>query len=93
MFAGVAGDVTVWNPFTMATDYFGLSGQPFMINLRVDDLDALLTTLAAKGVECVGTPLDEGYGKFGWIVDCDGLRIELWEPMAAKADTDNIESV
>ena len=79
-FAGAVGDATVWNPFGAATDYFGPGPQPFMINFRVDDLDALLAELAAKGIACVGTPLDEGYGKFGWVTDCDGLKIELWEP-------------
>ena len=51
-----------------------------MVNFRVDDLDALLAALATKGIPCVGEPLDESYGKFGWVVDCDGRRIELWEP-------------
>jgi hypothetical protein len=51
-----------------------------MINFRVDDLDGLLATLAASNIACVGAPVDEGYGKFGWIIDCDGRKIELWEP-------------
>lgn len=71
---------SVWSPFKPDTDYFGPGSQDFMINFRVDDLDALLATLAAKGVPCVGAPLDENYGKFGWIIDCDGRKIELWEP-------------
>jgi len=80
MFTAAADDVTVWNPFDAATDYFGPGDQRFMINFRVDDFDALLAALAAKGIACVGTPLDETYGKFGWIVDCNGLKIELWKP-------------
>ena len=51
-----------------------------MVNLKVDDLDVLLADLRAKGVELVGDPLDESYGKFAWIRDCDGLKVELWEP-------------
>lgn len=71
---------TVWSPFKAETDYFGAGPQTFMINFRVDDLDALLAGLTAKGVDCAGGPIDEGYGKFAWIIDCDGHRIELWEP-------------
>lgn len=80
MFRAAADDVTIWNPFDAATDYFGTGAQRFMVNFRVDDLDALLAALAAKGVAAVGTPINESYGKFGWIVDCDGLKVELWEP-------------
>jgi glyoxylase I family protein len=71
---------TIWSPFKADTDYFGTGPQDFMVNFRVDDLDALLATLAARGIACVGAPLDESYGKFGWIIDCDGRKIELWEP-------------
>ena len=51
-----------------------------MLNLRVDDLFGLLAELKTKGVECVGDPMDEEYGKFGWIVDPEGNKIELWQP-------------
>ena len=68
----------IWSPFKADSDYFG--DQPFMVNLKVDDLDVLLADLRAKGVELVGDPLDESYGKFAWIRDCDGLKVELWEP-------------
>ncbi|MFZ4689680.1 MAG: VOC family protein [Polymorphobacter sp.] len=71
---------TIWSPFKADTDYFGPGEQDFMVNFRVDDLDALLAALAAKGIACVGDPMDESYGKFGWIIDCDGRKIELWEP-------------
>jgi catechol 2,3-dioxygenase-like lactoylglutathione lyase family enzyme len=71
---------TVWSPFAATTDYFGPGAQDFMVNFRVDDLDDLLAALAAKGIACVGEPMDESYGKFGWIIDCDGRKIELWEP-------------
>jgi predicted enzyme related to lactoylglutathione lyase len=71
---------TVWSPFKPDTDYFGPGPQDFMVNFRVDDLDALLAALAAKGIAEVGEPAIESYGKFAWIIDCDGRRIELWEP-------------
>lgn len=76
----IGDGMTIWSPFTATTDYFGPGDQPFMVNFRVDDLDALLAELATKGVQTIGTPLDESYGKFGWIVDCDGFKVELWEP-------------
>lgn len=59
-------------------DYFKPSGKPFMINLRVDDLDTFVDQLKAKGIEIPGQD-DEGYGKFAWIMDCDGVKIELWQ--------------
>ena len=54
----------------------GIGG--FMINLRVDDLDGFLAGLRAKGIEILGEA-DEGYGKFAWLLDPDGVKIELWE--------------
>lgn len=66
------------SPFKAATDYFEPSDERFMINLRVDDLEAMVAQLQAKGVEILGTE-DEEYGKFAWILDCDGIKIELWE--------------
>lgn len=54
----------------------------FMINLRVDDLDTFLTQLAAKDVEVLDS-VDEGYGKFAWLLDPDGVKIELWQQVAA----------
>tara|TARA_B100002049_G_scaffold210887_1_gene173578 strand:- start:406 stop:573 length:168 start_codon:yes stop_codon:yes gene_type:complete len=53
-----------------------------MINLRVDDCDAMVAALKAKGVEVLGH-VDEGYGKFAWILDPDGVKIELWEQREA----------
>lgn len=54
----------------------------FMINLRVDDLDGMVAQLRAKGVEVLDTA-DEGYGKFAWLLDPDGVKIELWEQCEA----------
>ncbi|MEO6799111.1 MAG: VOC family protein [Rhodanobacter sp.] len=71
---------TLWTPFAEDTDNFGSGPQRYMINFRVDDLDALLSQLRAAGVE-VDEPVDQGeFGRFGWIVDPEGTRIELWQP-------------
>jgi len=64
--------------FKQDSDYFAPSAAPFMINLRVDDLDALVAEIEAKGVEIIGRQDDE-YGKFAWILDCDGIKIELYQ--------------
>ena len=56
--------------------------QPYMVNLRVDDLDATLTHLGQMGVTPLGQ-MDEGYGKFSWVRDPDGNRIELWQAISA----------
>ena len=54
----------------------------FMINLRVDDLDGMIAQLKDKGVEVLDS-VDEGYGKFAWLLDPDGVKIELWQQMEA----------
>ncbi len=54
----------------------------FMINLRVDDLDGFVAQIEARGVEVLGT-VDEGYGKFAWLLDPDGVKIELWQQVDA----------
>ena len=64
------------------TSYFEPSVKHFMINLRVEDMGGLLEDLKKKGVEMVGDPLNEEYGKFAWIMDPEGNKIELWEPPA-----------
>ena len=71
---------TAWNPFPEDTDYSGGSGQQFMINYRVADLEALVETLRAEGVEIVDEIQSFEYGKFVHITGPDGVRIELWEP-------------
>ncbi len=71
---------TEWAPFKADTDYMAPSTQPFMMNFRVDDLDALLVQLKAAGIELVGEPETHEYGKFAWILDPNGIKVELWEP-------------
>ena len=78
--------VTVWAPFDLDTTYFGTS-QHMMLNFRVDDLDALLSDLAANGVEIVPERMEETTGKFAWIIDCEGNRVELWQPPGPRFAT------
>lgn len=72
---------TVWNPFKSNTDYFSPSEKPFMINYRVENLRELLDVLREEGVTVVGEMQEFSYGKFGWILDPEGNKIELWEPV------------
>ena len=74
--------MTAWSAFPQDTQYFGEGQQAAMINYRVDDLDALLTQLAAAGVWIDPKRDDQPYGRFAWIKDCDGNRLELWQPLA-----------
>ncbi len=62
------------------TDYFAPSTKPFMINLQVENLDELLAQLKSEGVEVDPKVESYDYGKFGWIMDPEGNRVELWEP-------------
>jgi predicted enzyme related to lactoylglutathione lyase len=71
---------TVWAPFPRQTDYFNPSEAPFMINYRVENLDALLAQLRKEGVTVEERVEFYDYGRFGWIMDPEGNRIELWEP-------------
>ena len=66
------------SPFKADSDYFDPSSAGFMINLRVDDLDSMIEELKAKGVQILGNQYED-YGKFAWILDCDGIKLELWE--------------
>jgi len=72
--------MTVWSLFKKDTKYFDPSRSSFMINYRVDNLDALLEALKAEGVEIDPKREDHEYGRFAWIMDPEGNRIELWEP-------------
>jgi predicted enzyme related to lactoylglutathione lyase len=75
---------TVFSPFDADTDYFGRREQAFMLNFRVDDLDGLLADLRAANV-----PMDEkveelSYGRFAWVYDPEGNKIELWQPLGEQ---------
>jgi catechol 2,3-dioxygenase-like lactoylglutathione lyase family enzyme len=77
---GAGPSFGVWTPFKKDTDYFKPSSREFMINFAVDDLDAFLAGLEAKGIEVNGRQQMDGMGKFAWILDPDGTKIELWQP-------------
>ncbi|SHJ67100.1 VOC family protein [Aquimarina spongiae] len=72
---------TQWSPFAEDTSYFAPSKKEFMMNFRVENLVELLETLKKEGVTVVGEIEEYDYGKFGWIVDPEGNKIELWEPI------------
>lgn len=72
--------LTAWSPFKSDTTYFNPSEKSYMFNYRVENLVELLKILKKEGVEIVGEMQEFSYGKFGWIMDPDGNKIELWEP-------------
>ena len=72
--------VTLWSPFKEDTTYFHPSDKPYMLNFRVDDLDATLTALREEGCEVLERREEGEYGKFGYVVDPEGGVVELWEP-------------
>ena len=74
---------TQWSPFTKDTDYFAPSKKDFMFNYRVENLVELLKELQKEGVTIVGEMQEYDYGKFGWVLDNEGNKIELWEPKDA----------
>ena len=69
-----------WNPFKNGSDYFAPSKKDFMINYRVQHIDALVAKLKENGVTIVDTMATYDYGKFIHIMDAEGNKIELWEP-------------
>ncbi len=71
---------TVWSVFDMSSKYLDPSPAPFMINYRVEDLDAVLAALRAEGCTVDDKTEDSEYGKFGWVMDPEGNRVELWQP-------------
>lgn len=73
--------LTVWTIFPGTTDYFGPNNPSFMVNYIVDDMDALLERLAKEGVKIDPKRIDESYGRFAWIYDPDGNKVELWQPL------------
>ncbi len=71
---------TVWSPFPEGTDYFAPSKKPFMMNFQVENLEEVLAQLKREGVDVDPKVESSDYGKFGWIMDPEGNRVELWEP-------------
>lgn len=75
------GGLTVWHLADSDSEWFSPSQSSFMINYRVDDLGEMLEQLRADGVEVVGGPESHENGKFAWVLDPEGNKVELWEPM------------
>jgi predicted enzyme related to lactoylglutathione lyase len=71
---------TVWNVFDATSKYFAPSSAPFMVNYRVAELVPLIAALRAEGCTVEGAGEETEYGKFAWVVDPDGNKLELWEP-------------
>ena len=69
---------TVWSPFAADTKHFAPSTREFMINFAVDDLDGFVAGLKSKGVDIIGQD-DGDFGKFAWLIDPAGTKVELWE--------------
>jgi predicted enzyme related to lactoylglutathione lyase len=81
-FEWTPGGSTTWAVFDHDTDYLGRREQTFMVNFRVADLDAMLAQLRSAGVEVIDDVQESDFGRFGWAVDPEGTRFELWEPPA-----------
>jgi predicted enzyme related to lactoylglutathione lyase len=75
---------TVWSPFKDDTKYFAPSSASFMVNYRVEDLHALLAVLRSEGCQVDDKVEESEYGKFGWVVDPEGNKLELWQPPAGQ---------
>jgi predicted enzyme related to lactoylglutathione lyase len=71
---------TVWKPFAASTDYFRPSRKGFMFNLVVDDLDGMLARIADSGAKVLKEREQGEFGRFGWFVDPEQNKVELWEP-------------
>lgn len=74
------GGMTVWSISAADSDHFAPGKSPFMVNYRVDDLAALLQALRAEGCEVLEKTDDSEFGKFGWVIDPEGNKVELWQP-------------
>ncbi len=71
---------TIWSPFKQDTEYIEPSKKDFMFNFIVDDLVTLLKVLDQEGIEQAGQMEDTEFGKFAWVLDPEGNKVELWEP-------------
>ena len=71
---------TVWAPFAADTSHFEPSTAPVMVNLMVDDLDGVLARVRGAGVEVLKQEDSDDFGRFAWIMDPSGLKLELWQP-------------
>ena len=79
-----ASGTTTWSPFKESTTYFAPSASSFMINYRVEDLHGLLAKLKEEGCTVMEKVDESEYGKFGWVIDPEGSKVELWQPPEGK---------
>ena len=75
-----ANGTTIWSIGSADGDYFAPSKSSFMINYRVADLDSVLQALRSEGCNVLAKTDDSEYGKFGWVIDPEGHKVELWQP-------------
>ena len=78
------GGTTAWSIEPEESDHFAPGTASFMVNYRVDDLDALLQALREEGCTVLDTTNDPEYGTFGWVIDPEGNKVELWQPPAGQ---------
>jgi predicted enzyme related to lactoylglutathione lyase len=78
------GGTTVWSVGTEGSEQFTPGNASFMINYRVDDLPALVAALKAEGCRVLDKSDDSAYGKFAWVIDPEGNKVELWQPPAGQ---------
>ena len=76
--------MTIWSVAASDSDQFAPSAAPFMINYRVDDLHALVAALKAEGCHVLEKIDESEYGKFAWVIDPEGNKVELWQPTAGQ---------
>ncbi|MCG8275158.1 VOC family protein [Stenotrophomonas sp. NLF4-10] len=81
---GSAPGMTIWSVFARDTKKMEPGSATFMVNFRVDDLDVLLAALRAEGCDVLDATESSDFGKFGWVIDPDGNKVELWEPPAGQ---------
>lgn len=77
---GGESGMTIWSVFAQDAKKMDPSTAPFMINFRVDNLDELLVALRGEGCNVLGDMESSDFGKFGWVIDSEGNKVELWEP-------------
>jgi predicted enzyme related to lactoylglutathione lyase len=78
------GGTTIWTIGDASSNYFAPSTAPFMVNYRVEDLHALVAALRAEGCNVLEKVDESEYGKFAWVMDPEGNKVELWEPPSGQ---------
>jgi predicted enzyme related to lactoylglutathione lyase len=78
------GGTTAWSIVPADSSQFAPSSAPFMVNYRVEDLHALVAALKAEGCNVLDDVQDSEYGKFAWVIDPEGNKVELWQPPAGQ---------